>query len=120
MCRRRKRQVDSYRSYLRRVLTSVHPDLGISAKAMEILNSMTHDMYERITTEAARLLRITGAPFSWMPLPICSSPFCSSCPPSPHLCTLWCFSSASRSQHLRMLAAYGYLKLHLATDKKCL
>ncbi len=62
LCRRRKRQVDSYRSYLRRVLTSVHPDLGISAKAMEILNSMTHDMYERITTEAARLLRITGTP----------------------------------------------------------
>ena len=62
MRRRRKRQVDSYRSYLRRVLTSVHPDLGISQKGMEILNSMTHDMYERITTEAARLLRITGAP----------------------------------------------------------
>ncbi len=60
--------MDSYRSYLRRVLTSVHPDLGISAKAMEILNSMTHDMYERITTEAARLLRITGARLCLLPL----------------------------------------------------
>ena len=60
VCRRRSKHQDSYRTYLHRTLKSVHPDLGISQKAMDIADSMMHDMYDRITAEAARLLRITG------------------------------------------------------------
>ena len=58
--RRRSKHQESYRTYLHRTLKSVHPDLGISQKAMEIADSMMHDMYERVMAEAARLLRITG------------------------------------------------------------
>ena len=55
---------------------------NICMKAMEILNSMTHDMYERITTEAARLLRITGAhvPCSHLLMPPRMRQCCSSAP----------------------------------------
>ncbi|XP_048384638.1 late histone H2B.L4 isoform X2 [Stegostoma tigrinum] len=34
---------------------SVHPDTGISSKAMSIMNSFVNDVFERIATEASRL-----------------------------------------------------------------
>jgi histone H2B len=40
------------------VLKQVHPDTGISNKAMAILNSFVNDIFERIATEASsELLR---------------------------------------------------------------
>ncbi|GCC40051.1 hypothetical protein chiPu_0024151 [Chiloscyllium punctatum] len=33
----------------------VHPDTGISSKAMSIMNSFVNDVFERIATEASRL-----------------------------------------------------------------
>ena len=33
----------------------VHPDTGISSKAMSIMNSFVNDLFERIATEASRL-----------------------------------------------------------------
>lgn len=38
---------------LRTVLKQVHPDTGISNKAMAILNSFVNDIFERIATEAS-------------------------------------------------------------------
>ena len=35
------------------VLKQVHPDTGISNKAMAILNSFVNDIFERIATEAS-------------------------------------------------------------------
>ena len=54
---RHKRRVESYSSYIYRVLKQVHPDTGISTKAMAIMNSFVNDIFERLAGEAARLAR---------------------------------------------------------------
>ncbi|KAF0046859.1 hypothetical protein F2P81_000492 [Scophthalmus maximus] len=36
-------------------LHKVHPDTGISSRAMSIMNSFVNDLFERIATEASRL-----------------------------------------------------------------
>ncbi|KAI8339667.1 histone H2B [Chlamydoabsidia padenii] len=54
----KKRKVsrkESYASYIYKVLKQVHPDTGISNKAMSILNSFVNDIFERIATEASKL-----------------------------------------------------------------
>ncbi|XP_070850483.1 histone H2B-like [Drosophila suzukii] len=38
-----------------KVLKQVHPDTGISSKAMSIMNSFVNDIFERIAAEASRL-----------------------------------------------------------------
>ncbi|KAF7654363.1 hypothetical protein LDENG_00070740 [Lucifuga dentata] len=35
--------------------SQVHPDTGISSRAMSIMNSFVNDLFERISTEASRL-----------------------------------------------------------------
>ena len=35
--------------------SKVHPDTGISSRAMSIMNSFVNDLFERIATEASRL-----------------------------------------------------------------
>ena len=37
------------------VLRQVHPDTGISNRAMSILNSFVNDIFERVATEASKL-----------------------------------------------------------------
>ncbi|KAG1664710.1 hypothetical protein FOA52_006687 [Chlamydomonas sp. UWO 241] len=44
------------------VLKQVHPDTGVSSKAMSILNSMMNDMFDKVATEASRLSRYTKKP----------------------------------------------------------
>ncbi|EOA39001.1 hypothetical protein CARUB_v10011530mg [Capsella rubella] len=46
---------DEYRRYVYKVLKQVHPDLGITSKAMTVVNMFMGDMFERIAQEAARL-----------------------------------------------------------------
>ncbi|ODN84876.1 histone H2B [Cryptococcus amylolentus CBS 6039] len=53
--KRSKKRVESYASYIYKVLKQVHPDTGISNKAMNILNSFVSDIFERIATEASKL-----------------------------------------------------------------
>ncbi|KAL5711038.1 hypothetical protein ACHQM5_021538 [Ranunculus cassubicifolius] len=53
-----KKSVESYKIYLFKVLKQVHPDIGISSKAMGIMNSFTNDLFEKIAAEAAKLVRI--------------------------------------------------------------
>ncbi len=69
---KRKRRTETYASYIYKglfafifvlesaltpnlpsVLKQVHPDTGISNKAMAILNSFVNDIFERIATEAS-------------------------------------------------------------------
>jgi hypothetical protein len=38
------------------VLKQIHPDIGISNKAMLVMNSFVSDIFERIATEGARLV----------------------------------------------------------------
>ena len=40
----------------------VHPDTGISSKAMSIMNSFINDIFEKIATEAAKLSRYNKKP----------------------------------------------------------
>ena len=48
--------------YIYKVLKQVHPDTGISSKAMSILNSFINDIFEKIATETATLARYTKKP----------------------------------------------------------
>eukprot|EP00438_Fugacium_kawagutii_P016590 Skav204211 [mRNA] locus=scaffold985:409689:426701:- [translate_table: standard] len=47
-----------YSGFLFKVLKQVHPDLGISKRGMNIMNSFMNDIFDRIATESTRLLRI--------------------------------------------------------------
>ncbi|XP_032640553.1 histone H2B 8-like isoform X1 [Chelonoidis abingdonii] len=53
--KRRKTRKESYSIYVYKVLKQVHPDTGISSKAMGIMNSFVNDIFERIAGEASRL-----------------------------------------------------------------
>lgn len=49
----------NYKRFVYKVLKQVHPDLGVSSKAMAIIDSMMNDMFERLAEEAARLSKYT-------------------------------------------------------------
>ena len=53
--KRRSKRKESYAIYIYKVLKQVHPDTGISSKAMGIMNSFVNDVFERIATESSRL-----------------------------------------------------------------
>uniref|UniRef100_A0A8C7N287 H2B clustered histone 6 n=1 Tax=Oncorhynchus kisutch TaxID=8019 RepID=A0A8C7N287_ONCKI len=48
--KRRKSRKESYAIYVYKVLKQVHPDTGISSKAMGIMNSFVNDIFERIVS----------------------------------------------------------------------
>lgn len=53
--KRKKKRRESYTTYIYSVLRQVHPDVGVSSKAMSIMNSFVNDIFERIASEASRL-----------------------------------------------------------------
>ena len=53
--KKKKKRKESYAIYIYKVLKQVHPDTGISSKAMSIMNSFVNDIFERIAAEASRL-----------------------------------------------------------------
>ena len=53
--KRHKKRKESYGIYIYKVLKQVHPDTGISSKAMSIMNSFVTDIFERIAGEASKL-----------------------------------------------------------------
>ncbi|XP_043539669.1 histone H2B 1.2-like, partial [Chiloscyllium plagiosum] len=53
--KRRRSRKESYSIYIYKVMKQVHPDTGISSKAMSIMNSFVNDIFERIAGEASRL-----------------------------------------------------------------
>ncbi|MEQ2260853.1 hypothetical protein XENORESO_002265 [Xenotaenia resolanae] len=53
--KKRRTRKESYAIYVYKVLKQVHPDTGISSKAMSIMNSFVNDIFERIASEASRL-----------------------------------------------------------------
>lgn len=57
---RRKKRKESYAVYIYKVLKQVHPDTGISSKAMSIMNSFVNDIFERIAGEASKLANHNG------------------------------------------------------------
>lgn len=57
---RRKKRKETYSMYIYKVLKQVHPDTGISSKAMSIMNSFVNDIFERIASESSRLTNHNG------------------------------------------------------------
>ncbi|KAI1067017.1 hypothetical protein LB506_004558 [Fusarium annulatum] len=62
--KRSKTRKETYSSYIYKVLKQVHPDTGISNRAMSILNSFVNvqldltlnsDIFERVASEASKL-----------------------------------------------------------------
>uniref|UniRef100_A0AC35UEX4 Histone domain-containing protein n=1 Tax=Rhabditophanes sp. KR3021 TaxID=114890 RepID=A0AC35UEX4_9BILA len=53
--KKKKTRKESYSTYIYRVLKQVHPDTGVSSKAMSIMNSFVNDVFERIAGEASKL-----------------------------------------------------------------
>lgn len=53
--KRRSRRKETFSIYIYKVLRQVHSDIGVSSKAMSIMNSFVNDIFERIASEASRL-----------------------------------------------------------------
>jgi histone H2B len=60
--KKKKSKAETYKIYIYKVLKQVHPDTGISSKAMSIMNSFINDIFEKIATEASRLARYNKKP----------------------------------------------------------
>ncbi|XP_078064247.1 histone H2B 1/2-like [Mustelus asterias] len=52
---KRRSRRESYGIYIYKVMKQVHPNTGISSKAMSIMNSFVTDIFERIAGEASHL-----------------------------------------------------------------
>ncbi len=46
--KRKTSKHETYKIYIYKVLKQVHPDTGISSKAMSILNSFINDIFEKV------------------------------------------------------------------------
>ncbi|CAM0879516.1 unnamed protein product [Alopecurus aequalis] len=57
-----KKSVETYKIYIFKVLKQVHPDVGISSKAMSIMNSFINDIFEKLAGESAKLARYNKKP----------------------------------------------------------
>ncbi|GLJ22967.1 hypothetical protein SUGI_0433270 [Cryptomeria japonica] len=57
--KRKKRSVETYKIYIFKVLKQVHPEIGISSKAMSIMNSFMNDIFEKLAGESSKLVKYT-------------------------------------------------------------
>jgi len=53
--KRKTKRKESYSTYIYKVLKQVHPKVGISSRAMSIMNSFVSDIFGRIAAEASKL-----------------------------------------------------------------
>ncbi|ESQ42250.1 hypothetical protein EUTSA_v10014958mg [Eutrema salsugineum] len=60
--KRSKKNVETYKIYIFKVLKQVHPDIGISSKAMGIMNSFINDIFEKLAGESSKLARYNKKP----------------------------------------------------------
>ncbi|KAB2065488.1 hypothetical protein CXB51_023177 [Gossypium anomalum] len=60
--KRTKKSIETYKIYIFKVLKQVHPDIGISSKAMGIMNSFINDIFEKLAQESSRLARYNKKP----------------------------------------------------------
>eukprot|EP00913_Durusdinium_trenchii_P002156 g1989.t1 len=55
---KKRKHAPHYSGYLFKVLKQVHPEVGISKRGMNIMNSFMNDIFDRIATESTKLLRM--------------------------------------------------------------
>ncbi|XP_047330400.1 histone H2B.2-like [Impatiens glandulifera] len=60
--KRIKKSIETYKIYIFKVLKQVHPDVGISSKAMGIMNSFINDIFEKLAQESSKLARYNKKP----------------------------------------------------------
>ena len=60
--KRKVAKVETFKVYIYKVLKQVHPDTGVSSKAMSIMNSFVNDTFEKIVAEAGKLARYNKKP----------------------------------------------------------
>jgi len=53
----RRKPVRTYSSYVFKVLKQVHPEFRISKRGMGVMNSFINDLFDKIASEAGRLVR---------------------------------------------------------------
>ncbi|KAL3792357.1 hypothetical protein ACHAWO_000907 [Cyclotella atomus] len=58
--KRSKKRVESYSTYIYKVLKQVHPGTGISKKGMSIMNSFINDIFRRGARWRGRKLSTTA------------------------------------------------------------
>ena len=51
----KRKHKETYGRFIYKILRQIHPDSGISAKAMSIMNSFVIDIFEKLAGEASRL-----------------------------------------------------------------
>ena len=57
---RHKKRTESFSTYIFKVLKQVHPEIGISNKALLVMNSFVTDIFERLAREGAHLVDANG------------------------------------------------------------
>nr|GMD29344.1 probable histone H2B.1 [Ipomoea batatas] len=57
-----KKNIESYKTYIFKGIKKVHPDLGITSKAMGIMNSFINDIFEKLAQEASKLAHYNKKP----------------------------------------------------------
>merc|ERR1711890_168136 len=55
--KRHKKRAETFAIYIYKVLKQVHPEVGVSKKSMNIMNSFINDSFEKIALEASKLVR---------------------------------------------------------------
>ncbi|KAL6193914.1 hypothetical protein ACLB2K_034998 [Fragaria x ananassa] len=60
--KRNKKNVETYKIYIFKVLKQVHPDIGIFSKAMGIMNNFINDIFEKLAQESSRFARYNKKP----------------------------------------------------------
>merc|ERR1719383_523892 len=56
----KKKGVESFNIYIYKVLKQVYPEMGLSKKAISILDSFVRDTFERIAAEAGKLVKMNN------------------------------------------------------------
>ena len=54
--KRHKKRTETFSVYIYRVLKQVHPETGISKRSMSIMNSFINDIFEKLASEASKLV----------------------------------------------------------------
>ena len=55
---KRRRGVQTFNSYIFKVLKQVHPNTRISKKGVQIVNNFVNDTFEQVAMEASKLVRM--------------------------------------------------------------
>ena len=55
---RKRKRTENFSKYIFRVLKTVHKDMTISKTSMNVMNSFVRDLFDQISLEASKLVRV--------------------------------------------------------------